>query len=112
MNLPEEILLATQPTLYERTNKEFSPWSIEKCFNQPIGNKSVSIRLKSDSDFIIEISHESENIIHPKITELNVPQYQQIVEVKFASSYKLNQSKGRIYIDENKQRTSQNASNS
>ena len=42
---------------------------------QVIGNKPVSIRSKSDSELIIEVSHESERNTLSNITELNFPQY-------------------------------------
>ena len=69
--------------MYKENKKKFSPWLIEKHFTQAIGNKPVTLNL---SNFLATI------------TELNFPEYQQIVPAEISASYKMNQSKGMIYI--------------
>ena len=54
----------------------------------------------SDSQFIIEISRESESNVLSIIEELNFPEYQQKVELQISPSYKTNQSKDMSYNQE------------
>ena len=79
---------------------KLNPCSIEKSFTQAIGNKSVSTRSKTDSELVIEISHESKSYILPTTTKVNFPQYQQRVAIWESASNRIHRYKGMNYIQE------------
>jgi len=72
--------------------KKFSPWMIQKCFKQELGNKPRTIRSKSESEFVIEVNNEAESEAISSIKKLNN------IDVRITKCTNINQSKGLVYI--------------
>ena len=76
----------------KKKKKKFNSSSIEKCFSQVIGSIPEGMRSNSYSEFIKEILITK--------AKLNIPECQQIVEVKISPSYNITQSEVMSYIQE------------
>ena len=90
LTLRKTFLYALQVISYAKCTwiwKQIQKWFFfGKRLHQALGNKPLSIRLNSDSEFVIEISCKSKSNIPPTVWELCFRQYKQKIEVTISPS--------------------------